>query len=390
MEKSTARKILIVTCVSYFSFGLVWASIGPLLSQFAARNGTSLATIGGIYSAIFLGAVVSQIALGRFTDRWGQLRSLTVALLVLSLGIISMSYSRWLPLTFLLAFITGLGQGVSNLSGNVLVGQLYKENSVSSVNLLNGCWGLGAFIGPLLVSGSVHLWQNGLPALVFSALVTIASALILLFSFFNGKIGTQGERPELHGQQRMRFTAFLWSLGVLLLLYVGTESAMGGWATTYMQKTTTLKLELAAMVTAGFWLAITLGRVMGTVLGSRLSPKKVLIICLSIASFGAILFVASFGNTVLSIAAIFFIGLGFGAIFPTSMAMMTMAFSDTPGQAGSVITVLGSVGGMLIPWLQGVIMQQAGIRAGTYMIAVLITLLVATFIVNQRFSRKAA
>ena len=389
MEKSKARQILLFTCISYFSFGLIWASIGPLLSQFATRNAASLATIGGIYTAIFLGAVISQVVLGPFTDRWGQLRSLTVALLVLSLGIISVCYSRWLPLTFALAFITGLGQGLANLSGNVLVGQLFKENSVSWVNLLNVFWGMGAFIGPLLVSGAIFLWQSGLPAMIFSALVTIVAALVLLFGFFNVKIGTQGEHLEKSLQPHMHYTAFLWSLGGLLLLYVGSESAVGGWATTYIQKTTTLKIELAVLVTSGFWLAITLGRIMGTVLGSRLAPKKVLTICLSIASLGAILFVAGYGNPVLSIVAIFLIGLGFGTIYPTSMAIVTMAFAETPGQAGSVITVMGSVGGMLIPWLQGVIMQQSGIRSGTYMIVVLIALLVLMFALNQRVVKRA-
>lgn len=388
MDKNQARNILIVTCISYFSYGILWASLGPLLSQFAASNHTSLATIGGIYSAIFLGAVLTQVVLGRFTDHWGQLRSLTVSLLVLSAGVISMSFSRWLPLTLVLAFITGMGQGLSNLSGNVLVSQLFKENSVSSVNLLNVFWGMGAFIGPILVSAAIFVWQNGFPALIFSAVVTSAAALVLLFGYFNVKIGTQGMQTEKQVQPKMHFTAFLWSLGALLLLYVGTESAMGGWATTYMQKTTTLKIELAALVTSGFWLAITLGRIMGTVLGSRLAPRRVLVICLSIASLGGLLFVAGYRFTLPSILAIFLIGLGFGAIYPTSMAMVTMAFAETPGQAGSVITVMGSIGGMLIPWLQGVIMQQAGIRSGTFTIAVLIALLVLSFGVNQSLVKK--
>jgi len=71
------------------------------------------------------------------------------------------------------------------------------------------------------------------------------------------------------------------------------------------------------------------------------------------------------------------------------MAIVTMAFAETPGQAGSVITVMGSVGGMLIPWLQGVIMQQSGIRSGTYMIVVLIALLVLMFALNQRVAKRA-
>jgi fucose permease len=44
---------------------------------------------------------------------------------------------------------------------------------------------------------------------------------------------------------------------------------------------------------------------------------------------------------------------------------------------------------MLIPWLQGVIMQQSGIRSGTYMIVVLIALLVLMFALNQRVAKRA-
>ena len=63
--------------------------------------------------------------------------------------------------------------------------------------------------------------------------------------------------------------------------------------------------------------------------------------------------------------------------------MITTAFPETPGQAGTVITSMSAVGGMIIPWLQGVVMQQSGIRAGTYMIAILVALIIVSFGVNQ-------
>jgi fucose permease len=389
MESSKARSIVIVSFIGYFSFGILWSAIGPLLSQFAVRNGTSLATIGGIYSAYFLGAVTAQIALGPLSDRWGQLRSLTLALLVLALGTTGVSLSRWLPLTFGLAFFGGLGHGLVNLCGNVMIGRIYKDKSVSAVNLLNFFWGLGAFIGPSLVGGALYLWNNGLPALWLSAAIMSISALILLFGFFNVQIGVPGQAVEAPSQKHIRFTPFLWSMGGLLLLYVGTESAMGGWATTYMQKTTTLSIELAAMVTSGFWLALTVGRGIASILGARIQAKHVLILSLSTAALGTALFVAGFGNSALSIAAILLIGLGYGAIYPTGMAMVTNAFPETPGQAGSVITSMSGIGGTIIPWLQGVVMQQAGIRAGTYLIAVVMVLLWAAFTLNQRLAKRS-
>lgn len=388
MEKSKARDILIITCVAYFSFGLLWSSIGPLLSQFAARNETTLASIGAIFSAVFLGAVTSQIVFGPFSDRWGLLRSLTIALLVFACAITAASFSTWLPLTFLLAFISGLGHGMTSLCGNVMIGRIYKTKSVSAISLLNVFWGTGAFVGPLLVSGAIYVWQNGYPALWFSAILMVISALILLVRFFNIHVETSEPLTETSSQKRIQFNPFLLSMGGLLLLYVGTESAMGGWTTTYILKTTTLSIELAAMVTSGFWLALTLGMVIAAFLGVRLKAKHVLMLSLAIAALGTVLFVTSFGNSLFSIVSIFLIGLGYGAVYPTGMAMVTNAFPEKPGQAGSVITSMCSIGGMIIPWLLGTIMQRSGIRAGTYLITAVMALMLVLFALNQWLGKK--
>jgi len=388
MPSTKARNILIVSAAGYFSFGLLWSAIGPLLSQFAADNGTSLATIGGIYTAVFLGATLAQIILGPLTDRWGQLRSLTIALLVLALGFIGVSLSHWLPLTFGLAFVAGLGHGMTNLCGNVMIGRLFKDKSVSAVNLLNFIWGIGAFIGPSLVGGALYLWHNGLPALWLSAAIMSGAALVLLFAFFNVPLGVTDQAANAPAPKRIRLTPFLWSMGALLLLYEGTESAMGGWSTTYMQQTTTLGIELAAMVTSGFWLAITAGRAITVALGMRLEARQVLLLSLITAALGTGLFVAGFGNSAVSIAAILLIGLGYGAVYPTTMAMVTTAFPQAPGQAGSVITAMSGVGGMIIPWLQGVVMQQDGIRSGTYLIAAVMASLLVTFALSRRMEKQ--
>ena len=388
MDKSKARSILIITCIGFFSFGLLWAAIGPLLAQFADRNGTNLATIGGIYSTVFLGAVSAQIILGPLTDRWGQLRTLTFSLLTLALGIAGVSFSTWLPLTFFLAFLAGLGQGLTNLSGNVMIGQIYKEKSVSAVNLINVFFGIGAFIGPLLVSAALHLWKNGFPALWFSTLLMAVVAMIFLLGYFNEPVGAQNQSDTQTKEKRIHISPFLWSLGAMLLLYVGAESAMGGWATTYMLKTTALNIEIAALVASGFWLAITLGRISGTLLGSHLSAKRILTLCLLVLSFGTILFLVSYGQTALSIVAIFLIGLGMGAIYPTGMAMMTSTYPNNAGKAASLITAMGAVGGMVLPWLQGVVMENASIRAGTITFAIFIVLMVISFGVNQKLSKQ--
>jgi FHS family Na+ dependent glucose MFS transporter 1 len=389
MDQKTARRIFIVICVSFVAFGSLNASLGPLLEQFSENNQVSLANIGSIYTAMFVGCLLSQLLIGRYTDRWGQLRVYSVALLCLVFGYIGMSLSHWYPLTLGFAFIGGVGFGIGVLSSNVLIGRLFEEKSVSALNLANMFFGLGDVIGPLLVSLFLLLRGNGTPSIWLAAVLTVAAALTLMIFFFNTPIGStqaagQGKPPE-----RFRFTPFLISLGAIMLVYTGSEASMGGWTTTYMEGTTQISMEAAALVTSGFWLTFTLGRALGAYLGSRVKATSLLMMYFGISLAGTILFMASSGQQFWSIAAILMIGLGFGGIFPTVMGILASTPTGAPGKAATLILVMGSTGSSITPWLQGLILEKAGMRYGTLMMFILVVLMIAAFTVNRLVARKA-
>lgn len=387
MEERVAKKILILTCLAYLANGIITAAVGPLLSQFATHNNATLAEIGGVYTALFLGALLANIALGRLTDRWGQHRALIVSLILYAVGMMAATFSRWLPLTFGLIFVAGLGYGTANLCGNVLVGRVYKEKSVSAVNWLNVFYGIGAFTGPLLVSLSLYLFKDGAPSIWFGAIAMLVVSGVMILSIFNIRLESQTPHAEDQPGQRVTGSIFLWTLSLVVLIYVGTEATLGGWSTTYLQKTTSLPIEFAAMGASAFWLALTGGRLMGALIGSSISEVKLLILCLAISFMGALLFLLSYGNGWFSVVAILTMGLGFGAIYPTIMAVMTNTFRHAPGQAGGVITAMGSIGGSIFPWLLGVTLQAYGMRSGTYYVGVLVLALILAFVLNQQFKK---
>jgi FHS family Na+ dependent glucose MFS transporter 1 len=387
MEDRNAKKVLVLTCLAYLANGIITAAVGPLLSQFASNNNASLAEIGGVYSALFVGALLANMALGRLTDRWGQHRALIVSLILYALAMTAATFSRWLPLTFGLIFVAGLGYGTANLCGNVLVGRVYKERSVSAVNWLNVFYGIGAFTGPLLVSLSLFLLKDGAPAIWFGAIAMLIIMVVMILQVFDLQLENQAPAPEIQPGKRVTRSIFLWTLSLVVLIYVGTEATLGGWSTTYLQKTTSLPIELAAMGASAFWLALTGGRLMGALIGSRISEVKLLILCLAISFVGALLFLLSYGNGWFSVGAILTMGLGFGAIYPTIMAVMTNTFRHAPGQAGGVITAMGSIGGSLFPWLLGVTLQAYGMRSGTYYMSALVLALILAFVLNQQIKK---
>ena len=76
------------------------------------------------------------------------------------------------------------------------------------------------------------------------------------------------------------------------------------------------------------------------------------------------------------------IGLGFAAIYPTTLAIVGGRFAAFTGTAFSIVISVGLVGGMLAPWLAGKIAEASSLRRGLVipvfncaMIVVLTTLL---------------
>jgi fucose permease len=228
---------------------------------------------------------------------------------------------------------------------------------VSQLNFLHLFFGLGSVGGPLLVSLALGRWLTGLPAL------WLAVILLVAISPFVARVRV----PSLaHASQdaakanRLYHSPVLWSFALLLLLYVGLETGMGGWTTTYLGQTAGMPVQTAALVTAGFWLALTGGRLLVAVGGAHWRGGLVLAVDLSGAVLAAALLVLGADSRVVSIAAIFAVGLAYGSIYPTVVSVVTGIFRESPGKATSVLAASGSVGGMMLPWMQGVLLQYRG------------------------------
>lgn len=386
-----ANRTLAAACFIFFSLGLATASIGPLLSEFAVNTRATLAAVGAIFTAFSLGALISQILSGLISSRFGLIPLLIAGALQAAVGLVGMSLSRTLPLLLGMALVTGFGHGAINLCGNLSIATLFKDNRVTAVNFLNIFYAFGAFAGPALVGIASARLKSGISVFWLGAFLIFASALLMMR--LSPKRAAAAEVRSSAPVQKIPLYSdpILWALALAVLIYCGSEIGMAGWATTYMQQTVNLPLEKAAFVTSGFYLALTLGRILCSWLGSKLSDVQVLITTLSTAFLGAILFMIGYQNTVLSVMGVLLIGLGYGGAYPTLVALTTSVFHQTAGKAVSLVIAMGSVGGMVIPALQGVIIDQRGPRLNSVLIALLaaLMLLLVVFIrwqLNRRQS----
>jgi fucose permease len=279
----------------------------------------------------------------------------------------------------IITFLTGLGHGSVDLSVNVLVSRTYTEKNAAVMNLLHFFFGVGAFGGPALISLSLSLVGSGLVVL------WAAAVGLVIMAFLATKVHTPYEstKQEKTQSDNVYGSLTLWLMGLVMLIYVGIENGLGGWSTTYTNQTTGLSLEKSALVTSGYWGALTIGRLVAAMIGSRIAARTLLFGAFVLSLAAGLVFAISTGYLIPTVASILLISFFGGAVYPTMMSLIITTFSHAPGKAASIGAAMGSVGGMLIPLAQGYLQEQVSPSASAwYVTAGLLLMLVVLGISN--------
>jgi len=352
---------LALACGVYTAAGLSLSSLGPSLPSLAAHVGQPVATVGAQFAAFSLGTVLVQLAAPPLGARFGQRAVLGLGAMLLGLGMIGESLSGSLALLLAFALLAGLGFGCVLVAGVLLVTRLYPERGASALNLVNLFFGVGAIIGPLVAELARARFGAPEAALILGAIVLIALAPLLALASEAAVVAGQAAAagPVPWG------TVLL--LGLLLLVYSGTEIAVGGWATLYLEMSAGMAPAAVALALSGFWLALTAGRALGALLGLRISMLALLGGSLALILLAAALLLATVGQASASVLALALLGLGCGPVFPTTMALVT-AISGGRSAAASFALAVGNLGAGSIPPLLGVVLNESGPRAGVLLL----------------------
>ena len=134
-------------------------------------------------------------------------------------------------------------------------------------------------------------------------------------------------------------------------------------------RSSSLAPATAALVVSGFWLALTLGRALGAVLGMRLTSAQLLTISLLGILIGAILLVLGVGDRAASIAAVLCLGLSCGPVFPTALAIVATTARNSAATTSFVLAI-GNCGGLIVPALLGVLLASYGPSAAAGMVLI--------------------
>ena len=315
--------------------GLLLSLYGPAIPRLREAYG-----VGGAGSALVLSAHFAGAMTG--IGWWGLERRLAartwlrVATALLVAGATGIAFAPAWPVVLAAAFGLGVGFGVVVVEINVLLADAFGERAPAILNLLGATFGAGAVVGPLAIAAT------GGYRLPFCAGALLAVVALTL----TRDLPATATAPPEPGRIRPP-SGLVGGFVALTALYVGTESGVGGWETTSLLAGGT-GAAAAASWTAGYWAAITTGRLLAIPLALRVTPPVLVAGALLAATAGLVLaHLPGLGPAGYTLT-----GLALGPVFPTALAWLALA---APGARGATALVFAAanLGGVVVPAVIG-------------------------------------
>jgi FHS family glucose/mannose:H+ symporter-like MFS transporter len=336
------------------TIGALASFYGPLLPYLETRFGVPRTTAGSTLAANFGGSLA-----GVTWALWGA-RGLTprsrllIALTAVAVGAggVAAASSWWLLLAGVA--VAGVGFGILDFSLNQLFAEAFDQSKGAMLNLLSALWGIGAAIGPLLVAvlARQHMsWLFGGTALAAVAVTPLM-----------GRIGAVPAVPAVPAAGRGRLSRRAWLFTVAYFLYLGVEGGVSGWAPTHL-KAVGYSPAFADAATSAFWLCLTAGRFLVIPIALRVRPRRIVLTGIG-ASAVVLLFALAKPAAPYAYA---LAGLALGPVWPTGLAWLSE--SDTDASAVGYLIAASMLGGAVLPYTTGWIIQQTGVRATPAVVA---------------------
>jgi len=326
----------LLACLAYLSVALPGSTLGLLWPSMRLSFGEPVEALGILLIVGITASVIASVATGRVPVRTGPLVAVGTMLTAVALAVEGFAPSLWVMAIGTVLF--GLGFGAIDAALNA---HAARHFGARDINWMHASYGLGATIGPLLVtallSGGLG-WRRtyGLMALVQAALVIV---------FIVGRRGWRESRrataprvgEDKHGPDDGTGTARRKPPAVLALtsltfaaVETGIESGAGIWGYVFLTDGRGLPAGIAGVAVSAYWAMMFAGRVVLGPVAERLGPARVLAAAVVGIPAGAALMTAP-GPSLLAVIGLMTLGLAAAPIFPLLTLMTPQWAGATTG-----------------------------------------------------------
>ncbi len=386
MRRATPWAITVIAYVAFVSLGAPDAILGVAFPDIRLEFGLPSAGIGYILFSSAIGYFLSSTFAGtilRYVPL-GWLLSISTALV--AVGLFGYSAVPFFPWFSVLAFGIGVGSGAIDTGLNAYASERF---SATSMNWLHGFFGIGAMLGPLVMTGVLTSgadWQLGY-VLVGAFILVMALLFLVTRRLWDDPSGAAAERHEASVSlgTALRHRSAALQIAVFFV-YTGVEIMTGQWAFTVLRERFEASQGMAGLWVGLYWGALAAGRLLFGPLVDRVGAARMVRLSLLVTVAAAVLFLVPVYPV--AVAGLLILGLGLAVVFPT---LITLTSRRLPGPlvTHTVGVSIGAAvaGGAALPTVAGVLEGALGATSIPWLIAISAVIVV---VLNELLDRISA
>ncbi|MDL2327084.1 MFS transporter [Ruminococcaceae bacterium OttesenSCG-928-A11] len=368
-----ATLFLLLIYLSFISLGLPDSLLGSAWPVMRIDLGAGLDQAGLVSVVITAGTILSSLLCEKVIRRFGTGKVTAASVLATAVALLFASFGGSLPWLMVAAVPLGLGAGAVDAGLNNYMALHYKSRHM---NWMHCFWGVGAFIGPLIMGAFLAQngnWRGGYRAVGLIQLGVAALLFLSLPLWKTMNTGSAGEKaaesvgvealpggapPE--GTGAFRLPGVKTALATFTL-YCAVEYAIGLWGASFLVDIRGFTEPNAANALSLFYIGIAAGRFLAGIISAKISSKTLIRLSILVVTAAALLLLVPMGG-VLPPAALLLLGLGCAPIFPTMI-------HETPNRFGAAYSqkIIGwqmasaYLGSTLVPPVTGFIAARTGL-----------------------------
>jgi fucose permease len=355
-----------VVGLSYISFvvlGLPGAILGVAWPSIRETFSLSLDAVGILLTASTIGYLVSSFFSGRVISRLGTGLTLSLSSLVAGVGLLGYGFAPSWWFMILIGLGGGLGTGTIDAGLNLYFARVYGPRLM---NWLHAAFGLGAALGPLLITAllnSQQSWRTGYLIVGTFQLIMAASFALTIRCWQN--FGASIDTPEAPQQDDISLIdtirqPLVWLSVLLFAFAAGAELVVGQWVYVLFTQARGIDTNTAGQWVSIYWASFTVGRIVFGIVANRLPINRSISAVMVITILGALLIWANLSDAA-SLVGLITVGFMIGPIFPLLISTTPDRLGQHANNAVGIQVSAASIGIAALPALGGVLAERIGI-----------------------------
>ncbi len=359
-------------------YAFVQSALGPIMPFVRAELSLNYTITGLHLTGFAFGMVIAGSSSAPIAQRIGRKRLFWSGGLGMCIGSGLFMLAQTAFLTVLGTFLTGwIGTYLLVMIQSTLADE-HLGNRAIAFTESNIVASIFAVFAPIMVGVGVSMGLTWRLSLVLG----IGLWMLIVIFYYQTDLPVSKSNND-NSNLKDNLPRLFWFYWFVVFLSVAVEWCMIFWSADFLEKVVLLPTEQAASIVSVYLLAMLVGRIIGSRLARRYTPRQLFWVAIGVILLGFPLFwLGQFPS--INILGLFIVGLGVSNLFPLGLSIASDVGENASDLASSRVSLGAGLAILILPQVLGSTADIIGIFNAYIIVPIFIFLLIMTLFFANR------